>query len=160
MWLELETFFEGTKVHLICWKAKHQFNDYYLKIYAKRPHFLIIHPFNRYFKSIFYISSPLFQLLGKVNNMNRNDYLWFQGFPGVCQTGDTGLIAGSRRFPREGNGNPLQYSCLENSSCDNSCLTEVFQLHPEESSSITSTVAWSGGNSLVVQRRQAVRRWK
>jgi len=25
------------------------------------------------------------------------------------------LIPGSGRFPREGNGNPLQYSCLENS---------------------------------------------
>ena len=28
---------------------------------------------------------------------------------------DTGSIPGSRRFPGEGNGKPLQYSCLENS---------------------------------------------
>ena len=28
--------------------------------------------------------------------------------------GDTGSIPGSERFPREGNGNPLQYSSLEN----------------------------------------------
>ena len=28
---------------------------------------------------------------------------------------DTGLIPGSGRSPREGNGNPLQYFCLENS---------------------------------------------
>ena len=28
--------------------------------------------------------------------------------------GDTGLIPGSGRSPAEGNGNPLQYSCLEN----------------------------------------------
>ena len=27
---------------------------------------------------------------------------------------DEGLITGSGRSPREGNGNPLQYSCLEN----------------------------------------------
>ena len=27
---------------------------------------------------------------------------------------DTGSIPGSERFPGEGNGNPLQYSCLEN----------------------------------------------
>ena len=27
--------------------------------------------------------------------------------------GDLGLIPGSRRSPGEGNGNPLQYSCLE-----------------------------------------------
>ena len=30
------------------------------------------------------------------------------------KVGDLGLIPGSGRFPREGNGNPLQYSCLEN----------------------------------------------
>ena len=29
--------------------------------------------------------------------------------------GDLGSIAGSGRSPGEGNGNPLQYSCLENS---------------------------------------------
>ena len=28
--------------------------------------------------------------------------------------GDTGSIPGSRRCPGEGNGNPFQYSCLEN----------------------------------------------
>ena len=28
---------------------------------------------------------------------------------------DAGSIPGSERSPREGNGNPLQYSCLENS---------------------------------------------
>ena len=33
----------------------------------------------------------------------------------ACNVGDLGLIAGSGRSPGEGNGNPLQYSCLENS---------------------------------------------
>ena len=28
--------------------------------------------------------------------------------------GDVGLISGSRRSPVEGNGNPLEYSCLRN----------------------------------------------
>ena len=44
------------------------------------------------------------------------------GFPGGsdskesdCNAGDLGSIPGSGRSPREGNGNPLQYSCLENS---------------------------------------------
>ena len=32
----------------------------------------------------------------------------------VYNAGDLGLIPGSGRFPEEGNGNPLQYSCLEN----------------------------------------------
>ena len=43
------------------------------------------------------------------------------GFPGVsdgkasaCNAGDPGLIPGSGRSPGEGNGNPLQHSCLEN----------------------------------------------
>ena len=29
-------------------------------------------------------------------------------------TGEVGLIPGSGRYPGGGNGNPLQYSCLEN----------------------------------------------
>ena len=32
----------------------------------------------------------------------------------IGDTRSTGLIPGSGRFPGEGNGNPLQYSCLEN----------------------------------------------
>ena len=32
----------------------------------------------------------------------------------VANAGHTGSIFGLGRFPREGNGNPLQYSCLEN----------------------------------------------
>ena len=32
----------------------------------------------------------------------------------ACNAGDKSLILGSRRSPGEGNGNPLQYSCLEN----------------------------------------------
>ena len=31
-----------------------------------------------------------------------------------CNAGDQGLIPGSGRFPGDGDGNPLQYSCLEN----------------------------------------------
>ena len=43
---------------------------------------------------------------GKVSAYNAGD------------TGDTGLIPGSESSPGEGNGNPLQYSCLENSTTD------------------------------------------
>ena len=32
----------------------------------------------------------------------------------ACDVGDPGLIPGLGRSPREGNGNPLQYSFLEN----------------------------------------------
>ena len=44
------------------------------------------------------------------------------GFPGgsdskefACNAGDPGSFHGSGRSPGEGNGNPLQYSCLESS---------------------------------------------
>ena len=36
------------------------------------------------------------------------------GKESACNAGDPGLIPGLRQFPEEGNGNPLQYSCLEN----------------------------------------------
>ena len=43
------------------------------------------------------------------------------GFPGgsdgkvsTCNAGDLGSIPGLERSPGEGNGTPLQYSCLEN----------------------------------------------
>ena len=32
----------------------------------------------------------------------------------ACNARDPGSIPGLGRFPGEGNGNPLQYSCLEN----------------------------------------------
>ena len=44
-----------------------------------------------------------------------------KGFPGgldgkasACNAGDLGSIPGSGRSPGEGNGSPLQHSCLEN----------------------------------------------
>ena len=36
------------------------------------------------------------------------------GKESACSAGDLGLIPGSGRCPGEGNGYPLQYSCLEN----------------------------------------------
>ena len=52
--------------------------------------------------------------------MNEANLL-VKGFPGgsdgkesACSAGNTGLIPGLGRSPGEGNGNPLQYSCLGN----------------------------------------------
>ena len=36
------------------------------------------------------------------------------GKESTCNAGDLGSIPGSGSFPGEGNGNPLEYSCLEN----------------------------------------------
>ena len=60
-----------------------------------------------------YILSPcLFNLTCRVHHVS---------FPGgsdgkesACSIADSGSIPGSGRYPGEGNGNPLQYSCLEN----------------------------------------------
>ena len=38
-----------------------------------------------------------------------------EGKESACNGGDLSLIPGLGRSPGEGNGNPLQYSCLENS---------------------------------------------
>ena len=54
-------------------------------------------------------------------NQNYKGLQSFMGFPGgselkpsACNVGDLGSIPGSGRSPGEGNGNPLQYSVLEN----------------------------------------------
>ena len=59
-----------------------------------------------------------FQLVGT----ECRDKQHILGFPGdsdckefACSAGDLGSIPGSGRSPGEGNGNPFQYSCLENS---------------------------------------------
>ena len=69
----------------------------------------------------FFIPSVLY-----LNNLDHLHLIWLLlwlclGFPGgsevkasACNAGDMGLIPGLGRSPGEGNGNPLQYSCLEN----------------------------------------------
>ena len=39
---------------------------------------------------------------------------WLSSKESACNSGDIGSIPGLGRSPWEGNGNPLQYSCLEN----------------------------------------------
>ena len=39
---------------------------------------------------------------------------WLSNKESACNGGDAGSIPGSGRYPGEGNGNPIQYSCLEN----------------------------------------------
>ena len=46
----------------------------------------------------------------------RKDFLGdSDGKESACSVGDPGSIPGSEKSPGEGNGNLLQYSCLENS---------------------------------------------
>ena len=60
--------------------------------------------------------------LSFVINIKPQSYWITAHFPGgsdceesTCNAGDANLIPGWGRSPGEGNGNPLQYSCLENS---------------------------------------------
>ena len=46
----------------------------------------------------------------------------------ACNGGDSGSILGSGRAPGEGSGNPLQYSCLENSMDREAWLATVYEV--------------------------------
>ena len=55
-----------------------------------------------------------------------------KGFPGgsdgkesICNAGDLSLIPESGRSPGEGNGYPLQYSCLENPMDRGACRATI-----------------------------------
>ena len=50
--------------------------------------------------------------VGKVMSLLFN--MLSMGKVSACNAGDPGSIPGSGRSPGEGNGNPFQYSCLEN----------------------------------------------
>ena len=58
-----------------------------------------------------------------------------KGFPGgsedkesACNAGDPSSIPGSRKSLGEGNGNPLQYSCLENPMDRRACQAIVHRV--------------------------------
>ena len=58
--------------------------------------------------------------------------LWHVSFPDgsnskefACHAGDPGSVPGLGKPPGEGNGNPLQYSCLENSTDRGACWALV-----------------------------------
>ena len=53
------------------------------------------------------------------------------GKESAYNVGDQGLSPGSGRFPGEGNGYPLQYSCLDNSK-DRGALQATAELNKTE----------------------------
>ena len=61
------------------------------------------------------------ECVGLMMMININIYTLTRGFPGgsdgkasACNAGEPGSIPGLGRSPGGGNGNPHQYSCLEN----------------------------------------------
>ena len=72
-------------------------------------------------RHIFYLCLPAI-ILNWLIDLHLYMCLYAMGLPGgsdgkasACNAEDLGSIPGSERSPGEGNGNPLQYSCLENS---------------------------------------------
>ena len=70
------------------------------------------------------MQKTLVQFLGWEDTLQKRwaNHSSILGFPGgsdgkesTCNAGDLGLIPGFGRSPGGGHGNPLQYSCLENS---------------------------------------------
>ena len=63
----------------------------------------------------------------------------------ACNAGDPGLMHGLGRFPGEGKGNPLQYSCLENSMDRGPRGPTVYGGHKEPDTWATHTfrILWS-----------------
>ena len=73
----------------------------------------------RTLRKIIAILQPLFQkIVGKATLPNSFYGVTISagsdGEESACNAGDPGAIPGSGRPPGRGNGNPLQYSCLEN----------------------------------------------
>ena len=70
------------------------------------------------------------------------------GFPGgkesACSAGDPDSIPGSRRSPGEGNGNPLQYSCLENFADRGAWWVTVHGVEEESDTTGRLTLSLSG----------------
>ena len=63
-------------------------------------------------------------------HLQLQQYYHKKDFPGgsegkasACNAGDPGSIPGSGRSPGEGNGSPLQYSCLESSKDGVACYS-------------------------------------
>ena len=86
--------------------------------------------------------------------------LIYGGIPGgsddkesACNAGDLGLISESRRSPGKGNGNPLQYSYLENPKDRGACWVTIhgaknaqayFQVGYEDEKKYIDWLYWLG----------------
>ena len=73
----------------------------------------------------------------------------------ACKAGDPDMIPGLGRCPGEGNGNPLQYSCLENSMDRSSGRLQFMGLKKK-----CKKAKWLSGEALqiAIKRREAKRK--
>ena len=124
-WLKTCFLYPNTQV------LSNQSGDYH----AKKQHFKLT------------VSSN-FPLKKTKNKKTKLKWKWsrsvvFDSLRSACNVGDLGSIPGSGRSPGEVNGNPLQYSCLENPMDRGAWWATVHGLQSQTwLSNFTSTFTW------------------
>ena len=78
-------------------------------------HFIYVHSISTLFNTFAFSISGYINLNLNLTNVNYRLLWGSDGKESTFNAGDPGLILGLERSPREGNGYPLQFSCLENS---------------------------------------------
>ena len=111
-------------------KTKKYINIYHIYKYTEKKDWLFISPSQR--------------IMSILNTSHQEE----KGFPGgsdskefSCNAGHPGLIPGSGRSPGEGNGYPLQYSCLEN-SMDRGTWQATYSPQGQKESGTTERLRW------------------
>ena len=96
--------------HGSCFQAPYWMEEHQWKVW--KPRFSIFSALNSYVGNP-WASQELSFLIYKMEELGSPG--GSNGKESACNPGDLGSIAGSGRPPGEGNGYPLQLSCLENS---------------------------------------------
>ena len=77
----------------------------------------------------------------------------------ACNVGDSGSIPGSGRSPGDGNGYPLQYSCLENPMDRETRQATVCRVTKESDTTAHSTAAAANVQQVAGLREQRRHSW-
>ena len=67
---------------------------------------------------------------------------WLSSKESICSAANTGLIPESGRSPGEGNGNPLQYSCLGNPMDRGAWRATVHGITKESDMKLNNNIPW------------------
>ena len=103
--LNLKIILGKTDVFTILLLPTHENSILLHSMYFNKVLSYFFHTVYRYILDVF---------LGILYFFFNQDFMVAEVKVSACNVGDLGLIPGSGRSPGEGNGNPLQYSCLEN----------------------------------------------
>ena len=80
----------------------------------KKSHFLLEIQENKHFRSKLFALNSQYTIFSQIRGMRGAFLDGSDGKESACNAGDLCSIPWSGRSPGEGNGNPLQYSCLGN----------------------------------------------